>query len=167
MYIFCLHFNNFLKIVSKSYFISLNITNLKGNEYNFWWFIVLTVLMCVFKTISVLIQIGASFHLTNVQVYMVDLKKVRPLGSTSIEAPSSPFTPNQSIRKSFSKAERPVSLKNRSLNVKTIEESTSGTDPEEESIADITNLNDYEEIFKGKGRKYRRQISGLKQETVD
>ncbi|KYB27617.1 Katanin p80 WD40 repeat-containing subunit B1-like protein [Tribolium castaneum] len=94
--------------------------------------------------------VGASFHLTNVQVYVVDLNKVHPLNS-STETPPSPFTPNQSIRKSFSKAERPVSLKNRSLDVKTIEESTSGTDPEEESTAEVTNLTDYNEIFKGRG----------------
>lgn len=71
--------------------------------------------------------------------------------SSSTETPPSPFTPNQSIRKSFSKAERPVSLKNRSLDVKTIEESTSGTDPEEESSAEVTNVTDYNEIFKGRG----------------
>ncbi|RZB38685.1 katanin p80 WD40 repeat-containing subunit B1, partial [Asbolus verrucosus] len=93
--------------------------------------------------------VGASFHLTNVQVYVVDLKKVQPLG-VSDNAPS-PFTQNQSIRKSFSKAERPVSLKNRSLDVKTIEESTSGTDPEEDSTAEVTNVTDYNEIFKGRG----------------
>lgn len=115
-------------------------------------------------------QVGASFHLTNVQVYVVDLKKVQPLlgggcsvgggadvggdGSMITDLPASPFTPNQSIRKSFSKAERPVSLKNRTLDVKsTIEESTSGTDPEEECTAEVTNFTDYHEIFKGRGRK--------------
>jgi katanin p80 WD40 repeat-containing subunit B1 len=97
--------------------------------------------------------VGASFHLTNVQVYVVDLNKVHPL-SPSPDTPPSPFTPNQSIRKSFSKAERPVSLRNRSLDVKTIEESTSGTDPEEESTAEVTNVTDYNEIFKGRGREY-------------
>lgn len=92
--------------------------------------------------------------LTNVMVYVVDLKKIQPIGNSTIDAPSSPFTPNQSIRKSFSKAERPVSLKNRTVpDVKTIEESTSGTDPEEDTSADITNLKDYNEIFKGRGCK--------------
>ncbi|CAH0557594.1 unnamed protein product [Brassicogethes aeneus] len=95
--------------------------------------------------------VGASFNLTNVHVYVVDLKRVRPLGQNTLDESPCAFTPNQSIRKSFSKAERPVSLKNRSLDVKTIEESTSGTDPEEESCADIVNRVDYEEIFKGKG----------------
>lgn len=58
--------------------------------------------------------------------------------------------PNQSIRKSFSKAESPACLRNKTLDVKTIEESTSGTDPEEESPADITVLTDYNEIFTGR-----------------
>ncbi|CAG9860367.1 unnamed protein product [Phyllotreta striolata] len=94
--------------------------------------------------------IGASFHLTNVQVYVVDLKKCRPCSSSSVlDSQASPFTPNQNIRKSFSKAEKP-NLKSRALDVKTIEESTSGTDPEEECSADITNLKDYHEIFKGR-----------------
>lgn len=97
---------------------------------------------------------GASFHLTNVMIYVVDLKKVHPLGRTTSEIPS-PFTTNQSIRKSFSKAEKPVGLRNKtSIDVKTIEESTSGTDPEEESFADITNLTDYNEIFRGRSCKF-------------
>ncbi|CAH1104194.1 unnamed protein product [Psylliodes chrysocephalus] len=95
--------------------------------------------------------IGASFHLTNVQVYVVDLKKCKPFSSSSVlDSHVSPFLPNQNIRKSFSKAERPPSLKSRMLDVKTIEESTSGTDPEEECSADITNVKDYNEIFRGR-----------------
>lgn len=95
---------------------------------------------------------------------MVDLKKVQPLGPSTVVAtldnsnrsssPGSPFAHNQNVRKSFSKAERPISLRNRTLDVKTIEESTSGTDPEEDATADITNVKDYNEIFKGRGRKY-------------
>nr|CAH7757439.1 unnamed protein product [Callosobruchus chinensis] len=105
--------------------------------------------------------IGASFHLTNVQVYVVDLKKCRPFGpgSPGGMAPpalvdtcvNSPFATNQSVRKSFSKAERPTSLRERRPDVRTIEESTSGTDPEEENQANITNLKDYNEIFRGRG----------------
>ncbi|XP_044750458.1 katanin p80 WD40 repeat-containing subunit B1 isoform X2 [Coccinella septempunctata] len=99
--------------------------------------------------------IGASFHLTNVQIYVVDLKKVKPLAKTT-EAVTSPFTPNTSGRRSFSKAERPVALKTKSLS-KTIEESTSGTDPEEDTSANITNLSDYEEIFKGRSHPTQPQ----------
>ncbi|KAF5302116.1 hypothetical protein FQA39_LY10451 [Lamprigera yunnana] len=93
--------------------------------------------------------VGASFHLTTVMVYMVDLKKVQPFGGPLDECPS-PFTHNQSIRKSFSKAERPIVRTKPSLDVKTIEESTSGTDPEEESSADITNFKDYNDIFRAR-----------------
>lgn len=92
-------------------------------------------------------QVGASFHLTNVTVYIVDTKKVQPFGGPTPEIPTSPFSPGQSIRKSFSK-ERPVSLRaKQKLDVKTIEESTSGTDPEEDVTADITNIKDYSEVF--------------------
>ncbi|CAG9825798.1 unnamed protein product [Phaedon cochleariae] len=104
--------------------------------------------------------IGASFHLTNVQVYVVDLKKCKPLGTFVLDSGANPFTPNQSIRKSFSKADRPLSLNSRMLDVKTIEESTSGTDPEEESTADITNIKDYKEIFRGKGHPSEPQVLG-------
>lgn len=105
-------------------------------------------------------QIGASFHLTNVQVYVVDLKECKPFGNNTSSplnssfTTSSPFNANTSLRKSFSKADRPPSLRTRTLDVKTIEETTSGTDPEEESMADITNMVDYHEIFRGRGCKY-------------
>lgn len=89
---------------------------------------------------------------------MVDLKKIKPLCNTASDLPG-PFTPNQSIRKSFSKAERPTGLRNKTtLDVKTIEESTSGTDPEEESTADITNLKDYNEIFKGRREREQQNV---------
>lgn len=75
------------------------------------------------------------------------------LATPKINQPATPFTQHPSLRKSFSKADRPVSLKGRTSDVKTIEESTSGTDPEEESTADITNMKDYHEIFRSKGCK--------------
>lgn len=74
--------------------------------------------------------------------------------SPGYEPPSDSFGHNTSLRKSFSKAERPLSLKGRTTDVKTIEENTSGTDPEEELTADITNLTDYNQIFGGRGCKY-------------
>lgn len=101
--------------------------------------------------------IGASFHLTNVQVYVVDLKKCRPMDTmnnstlTDSTLTENSFGHHSTLRKSFSKAERPISLKSTTLDVKTIEENTSGTDPEEDSVADITNITDYQEIFRGKG----------------
>lgn len=95
--------------------------------------------------------VGATFHLTNVSVFIIDLTKVQPL---AVDVPSqSPFSPNHNFRKSFSRAENPVSPRNRPHLEDKIEESTSGTDPEEESCADITNLTDYNEIFKGRACK--------------
>ena len=47
--------------------------------------------------------IGASFHLTNVVLYVVDLKKVHPFGGVVDDSCPSPFTHGQSIRKSFSR----------------------------------------------------------------
>ncbi|XP_018326906.1 katanin p80 WD40 repeat-containing subunit B1 [Agrilus planipennis] len=94
--------------------------------------------------------VGASFHLTNVMVYVVDLKRVEPIRAPGLDS-SNPFSHNNSLRKSFSKAERPVSLRSKNaIDVKTIEENTSGTDPEEESTLDITNFKDYNEIFKAR-----------------
>lgn len=93
-------------------------------------------------------------------MYIVDLNDCKPFDNNTNQSinncftNSSPFHSNTSLRKSFSKADRPPSLNTRNLDVKTIEESTSGTDPEEESVADITNMRDYNEIFRGKGRKY-------------
>ncbi|XP_050306763.1 katanin p80 WD40 repeat-containing subunit B1 [Anthonomus grandis grandis] len=101
--------------------------------------------------------IGASIKLTNVQVYIVDLKKCLPMGCPAefkeAPLPTSPLVQHPKLRKSFTKSERPVNLnKSGSLDVDvTIEECTSGTDPEEESIADITNTKDYNEIFGGRG----------------
>lgn len=97
--------------------------------------------------------IGASFHMLNVQVFVVDLTKVQPFGKAVSDVPvvHSPFTPSATARRSFSKAEQPVSLKTNKTLAKTVEESTSGTDPEEDvSYANITNITDYNEIFKGR-----------------
>lgn len=94
---------------------------------------------------------------------MVDLKKCRPMGtpmSPDYKVPSDrasdSFGHNTSLRKSFSKAERPLSLKRRTTDVKTIEENTSGTDSDEEVnlTADIVNLPEYNQIFGGRGCKY-------------
>lgn len=85
---------------------------------------------------------------------MVDLKTIKPLCNNANDLSSGPFRPNQSIRKSFSKAESHACLRNKTtLDVKTIEESTSGTDPEEETLADITVVSDYNEIFKGRRQR--------------
>jgi katanin p80 WD40 repeat-containing subunit B1 len=53
--------------------------------------------------------IGASFHLTNVALYAVDLKRVQPFGGESDGPSSSPFVHGQSVRKSFSQ-EKPLNV---------------------------------------------------------
>ncbi|KAJ4445662.1 hypothetical protein ANN_12346 [Periplaneta americana] len=105
--------------------------------------------------------IGASFHMANVVLYVVDLKRVQPFGGDPDDSSPSPFVHGQSIRKSFSR-EKPFNvakattdqlmniLRDFRLDVKTIEESDrSGTDPEDEmqSVADIPNVGDYQAIF--------------------
>nr|CAD7404210.1 unnamed protein product [Timema cristinae] len=50
--------------------------------------------------------IGASFHMTNVLLCVVDLKRVQPFGGVPLvnqTSPPSPFSHGQSIRKSFSR----------------------------------------------------------------
>lgn len=90
-------------------------------------------------------QVGASFHLTNVSIHIVDLKKVQPFGGPTPASPASPFTHGNSLRKSFSK-EKPLGLRPRAtLDVNTIEESASGTDPEEDCTVE---KKDYSEVFK-------------------
>nr|CAD7446953.1 unnamed protein product [Timema bartmani] len=96
--------------------------------------------------------IGASFHMTNVLLCVVDLKRVQPFGGVPLvsqNSPPSPFSHGQSIRKSFSR-DKPFNVAKAKLDVKTIEESDrSGTDPEDDlhSVADIPNVKDYQEIF--------------------
>jgi katanin p80 WD40 repeat-containing subunit B1 len=53
--------------------------------------------------------IGASFHMTNVVLYVVDLKRVQPFGGVPDDPNPSPFVHGQSIRKSFSR-EKPLSV---------------------------------------------------------
>ncbi|GLG92368.1 Protein will die slowly [Gryllus bimaculatus] len=91
--------------------------------------------------------IGASCHITNVALHVVDLSKVQPFGG----APTpSPFLSGQSIRKSFSR-DKPFNVAKATLDVKTIEEADrSGTDPEDEPQSfstDIPNVGDYQAIF--------------------
>ncbi|CAB0032846.1 unnamed protein product [Trichogramma brassicae] len=93
--------------------------------------------------------IGAGFHAASVVLYVCDLKKIAPLGSSSGtgETSPSPFSYGNSLRKSFSK-ERPASLKKHTMEVKTIEEDKSGTDPEEEEANfDIPNVSEYRDVF--------------------
>ncbi|PNF32849.1 Katanin p80 WD40 repeat-containing subunit B1 [Cryptotermes secundus] len=93
--------------------------------------------------------IGASFQLTNVSLYAVDLKRVQPFGEEPYCPSSSPFVHGQRIRKSFNQ-DKPVNVSKAALNIKTTEEyERSGTDPEDESqsMADIQNMKVYEVVF--------------------
>ncbi|KAL1457730.1 hypothetical protein WDU94_007924 [Cyamophila willieti] len=93
--------------------------------------------------------IGASFHLTNTSIHILDLSLVHPLGTPPPQYTSSvPFSHNTSLRKSFTKG-RPGGAKPK-LDVKpSIEENTETEDPglEEELFATISNPRDYTAIF--------------------
>lgn len=73
-------------------------------------------------------------------IHIVDLKKVQPFGGPTRPLPPSPFSHGNSLRKSFSK-EKPVGLRPKPNIDTAIEESTSGTDPEEE-VLDLKNVKD-------------------------
>lgn len=95
--------------------------------------------------------IGASFHLANVSLWVVDTTLLVQ-NDISVEGESSPvhlspFSHGNSLRKSFNK-QKPSPEAKKSLSVKTIEESErSETDPEDETIPEIPNVNDYRAIF--------------------
>ncbi|CAG9784449.1 unnamed protein product [Diatraea saccharalis] len=99
--------------------------------------------------------IAGSFHSTYVVLSVVDLNKVHPFGGPPPVVPTvvrdlSPFQKGHSVRKSFSK-EKPskeVLHQRTLLDEKTAEESTSGTEADEDSGAVIPNFNDYTEIFR-------------------
>ncbi|XP_035446223.1 katanin p80 WD40 repeat-containing subunit B1 isoform X5 [Spodoptera frugiperda] len=99
--------------------------------------------------------IAGSFHSTYVVLSVVDLNKVHPFGGPPPVSPPvvrdlSPFQKGHSVRKSFSKEKPPKEVLHRPslLDEKTAEESTSGTEADEESGAVIPNFNDYTEIFR-------------------
>ncbi|KAL0849171.1 hypothetical protein ABMA28_013513 [Loxostege sticticalis] len=99
--------------------------------------------------------IAGSFHSTYVVLSVVDLNKVHPFGGPPPMVPTvvrdlSPFQKGHSVRKSFSKEKPPKEVMHRPtlLDEKTAEESTSGTEADEDSGAVIPNINDYTEIFR-------------------
>ncbi|XP_049867902.1 katanin p80 WD40 repeat-containing subunit B1 isoform X2 [Pectinophora gossypiella] len=99
--------------------------------------------------------IAGSFHSTYVVLSVVDLSKVHPFGGPPPVAPTviidlSPFQKGHTVRKSFSKEKPPKEVMHRPtlLDDKTIEESASGTEADEESGAVISNFKDYSEIFR-------------------
>ncbi|CAK1549875.1 unnamed protein product [Leptosia nina] len=99
--------------------------------------------------------IAGSFHSAYVVLSVVDLNKVHPFGGAAPAALNvvrdiSPFQKGHTIRKSFSKERPPKEVLHRPtlLDEKTAEESTSGTEADEDSGAIISNINDYTEIFR-------------------
>lgn len=95
--------------------------------------------------------IGAAFHMMNVSLFVVDLKKVQPFGGPVISSNdsinSSPFRHGQSSRKSFSK-ETQLNMTKPPMSVRTIDEAErSETDPEDDSSSHILDVKDYEAIF--------------------
>ncbi|XP_075992251.1 katanin p80 isoform X2 [Anticarsia gemmatalis] len=85
--------------------------------------------------------IAGSFHSTYVVLSVVDLNKVHPFGGPPPVSPPvvrdlSPFQKGHSVRKSFSKEKPPKEVMHRPtlLDEKTAEESTSGTEADEESV---------------------------------
>ena len=102
------------------------------------------------------LQIGVSYNVSNVSIYVVDLKKVAPFGGATTASLSNdePFRLGQSFRKSFNK-EKPVG--NRKTEIKINEESDdkSSTETEDDAIstADIKDLNNYHTIFQPRGRE--------------
>ncbi|XP_022237452.1 katanin p80 WD40 repeat-containing subunit B1-like [Limulus polyphemus] len=100
--------------------------------------------------------IAGAFSLTNVSVYVVDLKRVRPFGipptSRAKSFESQPaFSPNGQVRKSFNRR-RPVGKEALSLKVKSVENSDSAISQsdsggESQSYAEIKEQGYYKEIF--------------------
>ena len=98
-------------------------------------------------------QIGVSYNLNNVSIYVVDLKKVVPFGG-----PPSPnevaFRHGASLRKSFN---REKSLGSRQIKVhenqESDEKSSTETEDDAVSLADIKDLGNYHAIFQPRGRE--------------
>ncbi|XP_034829696.1 katanin p80 WD40 repeat-containing subunit B1-like [Maniola hyperantus] len=103
-------------------------------------------------TVSQTQLIAGSFHSAYIVLSVVDLSKVHPFGGPppALRTDLSPFQKGQSVRKSFSKEKPPKEVMHRPtpLDEKTAEESTSGTEADEDSGAVISSVNDYTGIFR-------------------
>lgn len=116
--------------------------------------------------------IGVSYNLSNVSIYVVDLKKVAPFGvchngDGGLGGLGGPFRHGQTLRKSFNK-EKPMG--NRQTDIKVNEESDdkSSTETEDDiSTADIKDLNNYHTIFQPRGRELSRTPPPLESSDKD
>ncbi|KAL5022150.1 hypothetical protein ScPMuIL_001305 [Solemya velum] len=96
--------------------------------------------------------IGASTHQTNVCVYVVDLQRVQPFGKVPHEDGNCQSSHSSSGRRSFI-TERPPTQCSRQASVPKEDQNettSSSPDDDRESLADIKNPADYNEIFRPK-----------------
>jgi hypothetical protein len=126
------------------------------------------------------LQIGVSYNLSNVSIYVIDLKKVAPFGD-SLQTSSglggggvgigggggggTAFQHGVSFRKSFNKERPPGGLRQSQIkmNHDTIEsDEKSSTETEDDGIAaDIKDLNHYHNIFQPRGRECKSGMAFL------
>ena len=106
--------------------------------------------------------IGASFYTSHVQIWVVDLKRVAPMGGVAVpEKDTGKVTVRDHVaRRSFVK-EKPEPGKKSVQQQMKIEEcsdksGTDGDDSDAVSTAEITNLNGYESIFRPRRRELNR-----------
>ncbi|XP_076047816.1 katanin p80 WD40 repeat-containing subunit B1-like isoform X2 [Oratosquilla oratoria] len=91
--------------------------------------------------------IGAGFHGVYVSLYVVDLKRVQPFGGPHQDVPST-FRYGAAIRKSFIKDKTSGKANAESMKMEEASD-TGGEDVQEEDPPpEISNLNDYNDIFK-------------------
>lgn len=117
-------------------------------------------------------QIGVSYNLSNVSIYVIDLKKVAPFGD-SLQSSSglgvgvgigggggggSAFQHGQTFRKSFNKERPPGGVRQSQIKMnhdtqESDEKSSTETEDDGISAADIKDLNHYHNIFQPRGRE--------------
>lgn len=98
-----------------------------------------------------------SSHLNNVTIYVVDLKKVAPFGGPS-SSNNSAFRHGQPLRKSFNR-DKPISGNRIKMHEESDEKSSTETEDDGVSLADIKNLNDYHAIFQPRSRESKQYHS--------
>ena len=129
-----------------------------------------------------LLQIGVSYNLSNVSIYVVDLKKLSPFGSDALSGSSgiqpasgsgvptvggggvggiggSSFRHGQTFRKSFNKERPPGGMRQNDIKM-SLEagesDDKSSTETDDDGLigtADIKDLGHYHNIFQPRGRE--------------
>lgn len=132
---------------------------------------------CMVRITAVLFshQIGVSYNLSNVSIYVVDLKKVAPFGDSSQSSSGlgvgvgiggggggvggTAFQHGQSFRKSFNRERPPGGVRQNQIKMKhdtqqeSDEKSSTETEDDGISTADIKDLNHYHNIFQPRDRE--------------